>query len=107
MGANLAALQVVVPLIGAPLCALLGRGTRAWALSLVVTWVSFGVAIALLIGTGVVLTVVTGLAQFRRLHHGAAELNDPCFRFRHQRRDSTWLPLCPDFLGIRRPIRNR
>jgi len=49
MGANLAALQVVVPLIGAPICALLGQGTRAWALSLAVTWVSFALAIALLI----------------------------------------------------------
>ncbi len=30
IGANMAALQVAVPLIGAPLCTLIGRGKLAW-----------------------------------------------------------------------------
>ena len=45
---NLAALQVVVPLIGAPLCTLFGRGILAWALSTAVTWFAFAVSISLL-----------------------------------------------------------
>ena len=49
IAANLAALQVAVPLIGAPLCTLIGRGMRAWALSLIITWLSFAMAIALML----------------------------------------------------------
>ena len=47
--AHLPALQVVAPLMSAPLCLLLRRPNAAWALALVVTWVSFGIAIMLLI----------------------------------------------------------
>ena len=43
---NLAALQVVVPLIGAPLCTLFGRGILAWALSTAITWFAFAVSIS-------------------------------------------------------------
>lgn len=46
---HLPILQVVVPLIGALLCALLRRGTPAWALSLVVSWIMPGIAITLLL----------------------------------------------------------
>jgi len=49
IGLNLAALQVVVPLFGAPLCTLIGRGARAWAFSLLVTWAAFALAIALMV----------------------------------------------------------
>ena len=49
IAANLAALQVAVPLIGAPLCTLVGRGTRAWALSLIITWAAFAMAIGLMV----------------------------------------------------------
>jgi multicomponent Na+:H+ antiporter subunit D len=49
IAANLPALQVVIPLIGAPLCMLLGRGRIAWALSAAATWAGFAVAIALLV----------------------------------------------------------
>ena len=45
---NLPALPVVMPLVGAPLCTLLGRGDRAWALATLVTWLSFLAAIVLL-----------------------------------------------------------
>jgi multicomponent Na+:H+ antiporter subunit D len=45
---NMVVLQVVVPLIGAPLCTLIGRGGRAWLLSLLVTWAAFALAIALM-----------------------------------------------------------
>ncbi len=49
IAANLPALQVVVPLIGAPLCTLFGRGSRAWILSLLLTWAALAMAVALLI----------------------------------------------------------
>jgi multicomponent Na+:H+ antiporter subunit D len=49
IGLNLVALQVVVPLFGAPLCSLFGRGARAWAFSLIVTWAAFALAIALMV----------------------------------------------------------
>lgn len=48
IAANLPALQVVVPLIAAPVCALLRRGGLAWLLTLAVTWVAFAIALALL-----------------------------------------------------------
>jgi multicomponent Na+:H+ antiporter subunit D len=54
IGLNLVALQVAVPLIGAPLCTLIGRGRGAWLFSLLVTWVAFAMAIALM------NTVITG-----------------------------------------------
>lgn len=46
---HLPILQVVVPLVGALLCALLRKGTLAWALALVVSWVMPAIAIALLL----------------------------------------------------------
>ena len=49
MGADLAALQVVGPLLGAPLCALFGRGFRGWAISTLFTWAAFACSIALLL----------------------------------------------------------
>jgi multicomponent Na+:H+ antiporter subunit D len=48
IGVNLAALQVVVPLIGAPLCTLVGRGQRAWAFATAITWAAFAMSIALM-----------------------------------------------------------
>lgn len=45
---NLAALQVVLPLIGAPICALLGRGRWAWLLAVLFTWSAFAVSVGLL-----------------------------------------------------------
>lgn len=45
---NLPALQVVAPLFAAPLCALAGRGRRAWALAALATWASFAISAALL-----------------------------------------------------------
>lgn len=47
--AHLPALQVAVPLISAPLCAMLNRPMLAWALALFASWVSFGIAILLLL----------------------------------------------------------
>jgi len=49
IAANLTALQVAIPLIGAPLCTLLGRGSRAWAISLIITWAAFAMAIGLMV----------------------------------------------------------
>jgi multicomponent Na+:H+ antiporter subunit D len=46
--AHLPALQVVIPLISAPLCLLLRRDRLAWALTLIVSWLVLAVAILLL-----------------------------------------------------------
>jgi len=48
ISANLPALQVVVPLLAAPLCVLLRNGRAAWLLASLVTWTTFLVALALL-----------------------------------------------------------
>ncbi len=45
---QLPALQVAVPLIGAPLCALMGRPRPAWLFAVVVAWLTFAVSVALL-----------------------------------------------------------
>jgi len=45
---HLPALQVVIPLMAAPLCILLHRASGAWFVSLVASWCSFAVAVALL-----------------------------------------------------------
>ena len=48
IAANLPALQVVVPLLSAPICALL-RGRRlAWAFAVAITWIAFAIAVTLL-----------------------------------------------------------
>ncbi len=45
---HLPALQVGIPLIGAPLCALLGRPRLAWPFAVAVAWASFAIAVVLL-----------------------------------------------------------
>ncbi len=45
---HLPALQVVVPLISAPLCVVLRRGFGAWLLATVIAWTAFAIALALL-----------------------------------------------------------
>lgn len=52
---HLPALQVVIPLIAAPVCALSFRGPVAWAISLAVAWAGFAISIFLfaeVIGSG-------------------------------------------------------
>jgi multicomponent Na+:H+ antiporter subunit D len=46
---NLPALLVVLPLLGAPLCLLLGRGRWAWALATLVSWTVLAITIVLLL----------------------------------------------------------
>jgi multicomponent Na+:H+ antiporter subunit D len=46
--AHLPALQVVVPLLAAPLCVVVGHGRAAWLIALVAGWASFLVAAVLL-----------------------------------------------------------
>ena len=46
---HLPLLQVVVPLIAAPVCVLFRNGRMAWALALGVTWTAFAVALSLLL----------------------------------------------------------
>ncbi len=45
---HLPALQVVVPLVAAPLCVFLRRGNLAWGLALVVSWTAAAISIVLL-----------------------------------------------------------
>lgn len=45
---NLPALQVVLPLIGAPICALLPARKLAWGFATLVTWLVFAIALSLL-----------------------------------------------------------
>ena len=49
IAAHLPALQVVIPLMAAPLCVLLRRPVLAWALTLAVSWVVLAIAVALLL----------------------------------------------------------
>ena len=49
ISANMAALQVAVPLLGAPLCTLIGHGKRAWFFATLVTWIAFALSIGLLV----------------------------------------------------------
>ena len=49
IAAHLPALQVVLPLLAAPLSVAFRRPVLAWALALVVTWLSLAIAVALLI----------------------------------------------------------
>ena len=48
ISAHLPALQVVIPLIGAPICMLLRRRDWAWAFAVAVSWIAFAIAVALL-----------------------------------------------------------
>ncbi len=48
IGANLPALQIIVPLCAAPLCLLIRRGTWAWALSTVTAWCALAISWTLL-----------------------------------------------------------
>jgi len=48
IAAHLPVLQVVIPLVAAPICVLLRRGRLAWGFTLVVSWVVLGAAILLL-----------------------------------------------------------
>ena len=45
---NIAALQVVIPLIGAPICAIFGRSVLGWTISTVATWAALFCSITLL-----------------------------------------------------------
>jgi multicomponent Na+:H+ antiporter subunit D len=49
IAAHLPALQVVVPLIAAPLCVLLRRPALTWLVALAASWITFAVALALLL----------------------------------------------------------
>ncbi len=49
IAAHLPALQIVIPLLAAPLCLLLRRGALAWALALAVSWAALAIAALLLI----------------------------------------------------------
>jgi multicomponent Na+:H+ antiporter subunit D len=49
IAANLPALQVVLPLLAAPLCALLGRGRLAWLFATAVAWLTLAISVALLL----------------------------------------------------------
>ena len=46
---HLPALQVVLPLLAAPLCVLFRRGIIAWLITLLASWAAFAAAIGLLL----------------------------------------------------------
>ncbi len=48
IASNLPALQIVIPLIGAPLCLLLGNRRVCWLLAMVISWAIFATSVALL-----------------------------------------------------------
>lgn len=48
MMAHLPALQIVVPLLAAPICVLFGRGRFVYGFTLVVSWVTFAISVLLL-----------------------------------------------------------
>ena len=48
ISAHLPVLQVVIPLISAPLCAVSGRGRAAWLLTTTVAWLAFIISLVLL-----------------------------------------------------------
>ena len=58
LSAHLPILQVVLPLIAAPICLLLRRPLLSWLLALAVTWTCFAIAIALMIRLESVGTIV-------------------------------------------------
>lgn len=63
IASNLPALQVVVPLLAAPMCAIFNRGETAWRIALTANWVAFAVAVALLAqvsGSGTVSYMLGG-----------------------------------------------
>ena len=49
IAAHYAALQVVAPLIAAPLCVLLRRGIPAWLVTVAISWIALAISIQLLI----------------------------------------------------------
>ena len=49
IAAHYAALQVVAPLIAAPLCVLLRRGILAWLVTVAISWIALAISIQLLI----------------------------------------------------------
>ena len=48
ISAHLPALQVIIPLVGAPICMLLRRRDLAWAFAVATSWVTFAIAVVLL-----------------------------------------------------------
>ncbi len=62
MSQHLPILQVVVPLLAAPLCIFVRNGRAAWGLAVLASWVSLGIALALLgqVGTGGVISYAIG-----------------------------------------------
>jgi multicomponent Na+:H+ antiporter subunit D len=55
---HLPALQVVLPLIAAPVCVLLRRASLSWLFAMIVTWACFAISIALLVRLESVGTIV-------------------------------------------------
>ncbi len=49
IAAHYAALQVVAPLVAAPLCVLLRRGAPAWLVTVAVSWIALAISVQLLI----------------------------------------------------------
>ena len=59
---HLPALQVVLPLLAAPLCAIFRRGILAWLITLFASWAAFAAAIAM--AYGFTVGIATGNGAF-------------------------------------------
>jgi multicomponent Na+:H+ antiporter subunit D len=59
---NLPALQVVVPLLAAPFCAMFRKGPLAWLIALAANWAAFAIALSLLLRVrdGAILSYMMG-----------------------------------------------
>ena len=64
MIAHLPVLQVVIPLIAAPVCVLLHNARAAWAVTALVSWVSFAIACSLLNQVGETGVIVYALGSW-------------------------------------------
>ena len=78
MLAHLPAIQVILPLLAAPVCVLTGRGQRAWTVALVVSWCAFLTARGLLsqvLDHGVIRYALGGWAAPWGIEYRIDEIN--------------------------------
>ncbi len=78
ISSHLPALQVVIPLLAAPLCIVVHRAKAAWAIALVVSWASLAISVRLLervLQEGVVVYAMGGWAAPWGIEYRIDEIN--------------------------------
>ncbi len=81
IAAHLPALQIVVPLVSAPICLLLRRGGLAWALATIVSWAALACAALLLLevlSTGPISYHLGGWAPPWGIEYGSTSSTASC-----------------------------